>query len=439
MFLNPIFKMSIKIFSILFILGFSTCLEAAEATETASAPDTINAKLQNFDPYAATQKYLDTLSPEKKKSSDSYFEGGYWLILWNMIAEILVAWIFLSLGISRWIKKIAEKTKKLNLQNLIYIAFYFLISYIITFPLNLYQGFFREHQYMLSNLNFLGWLKEEMISLSLVILFGSLIIMLIYIAIRKVRENWWVWSTLIMVGFLVIGAFIYPVFISPLFNHFKPLQEGTLKNEILAMARSNGVNANEVYQFDASKQSTRISANVSGLGSTIRISLNDNLLNKCTFPEIKAVMGHETGHYVMNHIYKSIILLGLVFFLGFYLVNKLYNFLLRKWGPKWNISGIADISGLPLFIVCFNIFIFFATPVNNNITRVMEIEADYFGLNIAREPDGAASVAVKLSEYRKLDPGPWEEIIFYDHPSGRTRIMNAMKWKAENLGLSNQN
>jgi len=77
--------------------------------------------------------------------------------------------------------------------------------------------------------------------------------------------------------------------------------------------------------------------------------------------------------------------------------------------------------------------LFLATPVQNNISRITELEADYFGLNAAREPDAFASVTMKLSEYRKISPGYWEEIIFYDHPSGKTRIFNAMRWKAENL------
>ena len=74
-----------------------------------------------------------------------------------------------------------------------------------------------------------------------------------------------------------------------------------------------------------------------------------------------------------------------------------------------------------------------ATPLTNSIIRTNEAEADIFGLNAAREPDGFATTALKLSEYRKLDPTPWEEFVFYDHPSGRSRIFMAMRWKAEHL------
>jgi len=241
------------------------------------------------------------------------------------------------------------------------------------------------------------------------------------------------WAGGISIIFFVFVLFIGPVFILPLFNKYKPLEEGKFKNEILSIARANGVPAKNVYQFNASKQSTRISANVSGFGSTIRISLNDNLLNKCSSAEVKAVMSHEIGHYVLNHIFKGLIMLLIIIIIGFVLLNWSLTKTLKKWGGKWNLKDISDIGTLPLFMFLFSLFFFFTRPVLNNISRTAEIEADYFGLNAAQEPDGFASIAMKLSEYRKISPGRWEEILFFDHPSGRTRVYNAMVWKAEHL------
>jgi len=233
--------------------------------------------------------------------------------------------------------------------------------------------------------------------------------------------------------FLVFSMFISPVFISPLFNDYKPLENQEIKEEILSMARANGVPADNVYQFDASKQSNRISANVSGFGSTIRVSLNDNLLNECTPAEIKSVMAHELGHYVLNHVYEMLIYIALLIFIGFAFINWAYNKLITRFKNKWAISGIADIGGLPLIVFLFTAFFFIASPIMNNIVRSNEVEADYFGLNTAREPDGFASVSMKLSTYRKIDPGKFEEIFLFDHPSGKTRVSTAMHWKAEHL------
>ena len=86
-----------------------------------------------------------------------------------------------------------------------------------------------------------------------------------------------------------------------------------------------------------------------------------------------------------------------------------------------------------MLVLILTVFFFLFTPINNSLTREIEAEADSFGINTAREPDGFAQVAIKLGEYRKMDPGPVEEFIFFDHPSGRARIMKAMQWKAAHL------
>lgn len=207
-----------------------------------------------------------------------------------------------------------------------------------------------------------------------------------------------------------------------------------MRRPILALARASGIDAKDVYEFDASRQSKRVSANVSGFGSTLRISLNDNLLNRASLPEIEAVMGHEMGHYVLNHIPKMIIEMGLVIALGFAFVALTFERLRARYAARWKVDGVDDPAGLPLFALLLGAYMFAMTPVVNTIIRSQEAEADIFGLNAARQPDGMATVALRLAEYRKLSPGPVEEFVFFDHPSGRNRIHMAMQWKAEHVG-----
>jgi STE24 endopeptidase len=390
-----------------------------------------NESKEHFDVNKSINEYLNMLTPEQKVRSDSYFEGGYWIILWEFVIELAIAWIFLSLGLSKWIKRVASKARSINLQNLIYILMYLLLAFLISFPYNVYTGFFREHKYGLSNMTFAGWFSEEMINMALFLVFGSLLLMLLYGVMRKVAKQWWLWGSGVVILFLIILLFISPVFISPLFNDYKPLEESRIKEEILSLVRANGVPVTNVYQFDASKQSTRISANVSGIGSTIRVSLNDNLLNRCTPEEIKSVMAHELGHYVLNHMYKLLIYFSIVIILGFAIVNWLMKNAIDRYGDRWAISTISDAGSLPLFVLLFAFYMFLVTPITNSIIRTTESEADIFGLNAAQEPDGFASVSMKLSEYRKINPGTLEEIIFFDHPSGKTRVTMSMKWKAE--------
>jgi STE24 endopeptidase len=263
------------------------------------------------------------------------------------------------------------------------------------------------------------------------VILGAILIVPLFGLVRRLGTSWWVWGATLALLFLALVSLIAPVYIAPLFNQYKKLEDPRVKDPILSMARANGIPATDVYEFDASKQSNRVSANVSGFGNTLRISLNDNLLNRCTLPEIETTMGHEMGHYVLNHAYKGLVMIGVVIVIGFAFLHGGTNYALARWGTQWDIRGITDVAVLPLALMVFSLYFFCMTPVTNTITRTMEYEADMYGLNAARQPDGEANVDLMLGEYRKLDPGRLEEFIFFDHPSGRTRITAAMRWKAE--------
>ena len=262
---------------------------------------------------------------------------------------------------------------------------------------------------------------------------GAILIVPLFGLVRRLGQNWWVWGAGLMIVFAAFVSLIAPVYISPLFNQYKKLEDPKIKDPILSLARANGIPATDVYEFDASRQSDRVSANVSGFAGTLRISLNDNLLKRCTLPEIETTMGHEMGHYVLNHEYKGLVMIGVVIVIGFSFLNWGVRVALARWGEAWGVRGITDVAVLPLAVIVFSLYFFVTTPIGNTITRTMEFEADMYGLNAARQPDGEANVDMLLGEYRKLDPSPIEEFIFYDHPSGRTRITAAMRWKAENL------
>lgn len=398
----------------------------AAATPTTAAP---------FDAAAATRAYLDRLTPEEKARSDAYFEGGYWLILWGLLYGLGVAWILLGTGLSARMRDLAERlTRRGPLQTGIYALMYILVTSVLSFPMTVYTGFFREHQYDLATQAFGGWARDWVVGLAVGSIMMPLALMAIYGVIRKAPRTWWVWGTGVVVVFLAFGMLIGPVYIDPLFNTYEPLADPVVRDPILAMARANGVPAQEVWELDASRQTNRISANVSGFAGTMRVRLNDNLLERTSPPEIEAVMGHELGHYVLNHVYELIIYFALVLAGGFAFVHWGFGRALARWGARWGVRGIGDVAGLPLLAALLSVYFFVMTPIVNTIIRVNEAEADIFGLNASRQPEGFAEVALKLAEYRKLDPGPLEEWIFFDHPSGRARIRMAMDWKAEHLG-----
>ena len=411
------------------VSGATVPAAAAPKAPSAAAPTSASP----FDVEAATQAYLNTLTPAQKARSDAYFEGGYWLQLVDLLYALAVAAVFLRLGLGRWLQARTQRLPRRWLRTLAFAAGYLLLAWALALPLDIYEGYVREHAYGMSNQTFGQWLGENLTSLGLSVVFGSLVILAFYAAVRRAGRSWWVWGTGLAAVFLMIGIFAGPVLISPLFNKSTPLPAGPIRTAILRMARANGVPANNVYLVDASRQTKRISANVSGIGSTIRVSLNDNLLNRCAPQEVQAVMGHELGHYVLNHIQKMLVFFTLLVGIGLWLVDWAFRRLTARYGASWGITGVEDVAGLPLAVGLLAGFMFLATPVRNTIIRTNEQEADMFGLNAARQPDAFASTAMKLSEYRKIDPSPLEEAIFYDHPSGHTRVYNAMRWKAEHL------
>jgi len=387
---------------------------------------------QSFNIDEATEAYINLLSDEDRARSDAYMEGGYWLELWNFVYGLGLAWLLLGTRLSARMRNLAERVGRWRwLHTFIYSAQYVVIASVLSFPLTVYEGFFREHSYSLATQSFGAWMGDQFTSLAVGVLLGSFALTLIYAVIRKASNSWWIWGTGVSVLLLIFIVFISPIYISPLFNDYKTLEDSPLRTSIMSMAHANGIPADDVYWFDASRQSTRISANVSGLMGTTRISLNDNLLNRTAPEEVEAVMAHEMGHYVLNHGPKLIINFGLVLAFGFAFVAWGFNRALRRWGQSWDVRDIGDTAGLPLFMALLSIYFFAATPVTNSIIRVHETEADNYGLNVARQPDGFARVAMRLSEYRKISPGPWERFVFYDHPSGRDRVHMAMVWKSE--------
>jgi STE24 endopeptidase len=388
---------------------------------------------------AAVDAYLAKMPPAQRARSNAYFEGGYWLLLVDFIYTILVMRLLLRTRWSSRMRNFAGRiTRSRFLQPAVYWIQFIAVVFLLTFPLTVYEAYYREHKYGLLNQTFGPWLREQFIMLAVNIVLGAIFLTLLFWVIRRLGKNWWVWSAVAAVLFLAFVALIAPVYIFPLFNKFNKLEDARIKDPILSLARANGIPATEVYEFDASRQTNRVSANVSGFAGTLRISLNDNLLKRCTLPEIEAVMGHEMGHYVLNHVYKGLIMNGVVMVIGFAFLNWGITFALARWGEQWGVAGITDVAVLPLAIAVLAIYFFVMTPVSNTVTRTMEYEADMYGLNASQQPDGEANVDLMLGEYRKLDPGPLEEFIFFDHPSGRTRITAAMRWKAEHPQSDNR-
>jgi STE24 endopeptidase len=419
---------------LLLLITLLTCFVTAQASGRTGASSPVNSAAAgpSFDVNAAVNAYLAKMPSAQRARSDAYFEGGYWLLLWDFLSTVFVMWLLLHFRWSARMRNLAERITRFRpLQTALYWIQFMIVASVLTFPLSVYEGYFREHKYGLLNQTFGPWMRDQAVGLAVGLVLGAILIVPLFGLVRRLGSSWWVWGATLIIVFFAFVSLIAPVYISPLFNQYKKLEDPQIKDPILSMARANGIPATDVYEFDASRQSNRVSANVSGFASTQRISLNDNLLKRCTLPEIETTMGHEMGHYVLNHEYKGLVMIGVVIVIGCAFLHWGISFALARWGAQWEVRGITDVAVLPLAVIVFSLYFLLMTPVTNTITRTMEFEADMYGLNAARQPDGEANVDLMLGEYRKLDPGPVEEFIFFDHPSGRTRITAAMRWKAE--------
>ncbi len=380
---------------------------------------------------AATDAYLATVPAEARARSDAYFEGGYWLSLWQFLWSSLVLIVLLHTGLSARLRDASARiTRAVWLQPGIYGLAFLLFTSVLGFPLTLYAGFFREHQYGLATQTFGAWFGDQLKALGIGMLLASILILALYAVVRRTGRTWWLWGAAVTMAFAAFVATIAPVYLAPVFNTYRPLENATVREPILRMAHANGIAASEVWEMDASRQTTRISANVSGMLGTERITLNDNLLKRASPAAVEAVMGHEMGHYVLNHVYEMLAYFAVIIGVGFAVTGWAYTRLSERYRARWRVDGIADPAGLPLIAMILGAYLFLLTPVMNTIIRTSEYEADMFGLNAARQPDGFAEAALLLGDYRKLDPSMIEEIVFFDHPGGRTRIRAAMQWKA---------
>jgi STE24 endopeptidase len=432
--------------AVLALLACASVLRAQQAPGPGAKPATVMPDViqvpaaaqpsEHFDPDAATDAYLAEIPASARSRSDAYFEGGYWLILWDFLYGAAMYLFLLHFGWSAAMRNFAERITRFKaLQDGIYWTEFLIVTTILGAPLGVYEGYFRERQYGLATQTLAPWLGDQLIILVVNIILGAVVTMALLAVVRRLPRTWWIWGAGVSIFFLIFFIMIAPVYIFPLLNKFAVLDDPKVTLPILSLARANGIPAQKVYQMDASRQTTRMSANVSGFGKTMRITLNDNLLRRGSPGEIQAVMGHEMGHYVLHHIPKDILYFSVVIVLFFAFLWWSLERCLIRWGGRWKVQGIGDAAVIPLVFLLGSLVGFVYTPFLNTHIRTNEHEADMYGLNASRQPDGFAQAAIHLGEYRKMNPGPVEEWIFFDHPSGRNRIHDAMLWKAENLRL----
>jgi len=378
-----------------------------------------------FDPAAATARYIDGLGPDALAKAADYTRGGEWLLLWGVVVAAIVTFLFVRLRI---LDRLAVRLERRGwaLRTFLLCAAFMLLSALLTLPWDIYTGWWREAAYGRTSQPFGDWLGQSAISLLLGALFGGLFFLGIYALIRRAGKRWWLWSGGLAAVAISLVLLASPIVVEPLFNDYQPVPEGPVRDALIVQADKAGIAHDRIFLYDGSRQSNNFTANVSGLGHSARIAISDVAMKGASLDEVKAVTGHEIGHYVLGHIWRMVIVFTVLAILLFFLADRLFPRLARLFGSD---AEIGDPRGFPVMMFLLSLFSLVALPVQNYLVRTGESEADAYSLKTANLPDALASALVKTAEYRNPRPYALEEFVFYSHPSVERRVRAAMDWK----------
>jgi STE24 endopeptidase len=379
-----------------------------------------------FDPDAATRAYIDSLGAAELAKAAAYTAGNHWLMLWGLVVTGIVTWIIVRWGI---LDRLTAKLSRCgpNLRAFVVAAAVLVLSALIRLPWSLYQEWWRERSYGRTSQPLGDFLTQGAIGIALMALIGALFAMGVYALIRRTGRWWWLWSGGLTAAAMTALLLLTPILIEPIFNDYKPVPRGDVRDALVVMAERAGVPTDRIFVYDGSRQSNNFTANVSGLGGSARIAISDVAFKGASLDEVKAVTGHEIGHYALGHVWRIVILTSVLAVLFFFLADRLYPRFARAFGGR---AELSDPAGLPVLMFMVSLLSLLAQPVSNTLSRVDEAEADVYSLETVDLPDALASALVKTAEYRNPRPGALEEFIFYSHPSVERRVRRAMRWKA---------
>ncbi|MEP6246391.1 MAG: M48 family metallopeptidase [Marinomonas sp.] len=382
-----------------------------------------------FDPAAATQAYMDTLSAEELALARDYTTRNHWLGLGGLIVSALVTWLIVKSGI---LEKIYAKLPESwpNLRVYVVAVLFTLVSSLISLPYTIYTDWWRESEYGRTSQPIADYLGQSASGLLISALLGSVLMVGVYFLIRRAGKLWWLWSGGLVAAFTALTMLLSPTLIEPLFNDFEPIPEGEVRDAVLAMGEEAGIPADRIFMFDGSRQSNNFTANVSGIGGAARIAISDVAMKEATLDEVKAVTGHEVGHYVLGHVWRMIGVISFMAIAAFLIIDKTYNWFARKFGTS---AELSDVRGIAVLTFVVGLAFILVNPALNAVVRMGEREADAYSIETVGLPDAMAGALIKTAEYRYPLAGPVEEAIFYTHPSVEQRIRSAMEWKAANL------
>ena len=311
------------------------------------------------------------------------------------------------------------------LQQLALLAAFALVGGILDLPFTLWQTFRLEERFGFNKMTFGLWLADMLKGALVGTLIGLPIAALILWLMGAAGGLWWFWAWAVWMGFNLLLMMVYPTFIAPLFNKFKPLDDAGLKTRVTALMQRCGFAAKGLFVMDGSKRSAHANAYFTGFGASKRVVFYDTLLRQLTAGEVEAVLAHELGHFKHRHILKRMVAMFALSLAGFALLGWLS---MQAWfytglGVQPNMGAPNDALALLLFMAAMPVFGFFVAPLPASLSRKHEFEADAYAV---AQTSGAALSAALLKLYQDnastLTPDPVFVHFYYSHPPASERL-----------------
>ena len=345
--------------------------------------------------------------PEATEQAMRYYRSGNVLWFLGQLWSLGVPLLFLVSGFTGKLSALSQRWgKKWYFTIVIYLALFILLSTLLNFPLDFYAGFIREHAYGLSTQSFGRWVSNYGKGVMVTIISAAAFVWIFYLLLKKSPRRWWLYGAFVSIAISFFMMLIQPIWIDPLFNQFGPMKDKGLEKEILGLAARAGIDHGRVFEVDMSQDTNTLNAYVIGFGSTNRIVLWDTTIQQMKPDEILFVMGHEMGHYVLHHLWWSLAYFSALAIVGFYLIYKASNYLVKRYSKRFGFKQLSNIASLPLFLLLITIFSLLTDPLSNAISRCMEHEADRFGLEITQNNKAAAEAFIVLQQSNLANPRP---------------------------------
>ncbi len=356
---------------------------------------------------------------------------------------VLAGVLLLYTGLSQRFRDLAlARAKRRWGRVLVFFTLYMLAMFVVLFPLTWLEGYALEKRFGFMTQTAGAWFLDQVKSLAFqVVAVGVVpVLALAWHAVESSPRRWWLWLAIGTLPVMLASVVLQPLVFDPLFNKFAPLRDIELRDRILALGARAHVPARNVYEVDMSARTTKVNAYVSGFGASQRIVLWDTTLRGLAHDEILFVMGHEMGHYVLQHVWKGVLLTSAGAFAAFWLVSWLVRAALRVFGERWRVHEAGDLAVMPLVFAMLSLVSWLGAPITNAVSRRIEHEADVYALELTHDNDAGARSFLAMARGNRSDPEPagWVKLLLYTHPPLGERIRFALEYRPWEHGQPNR-